>query len=171
MGLTVCSKNTLDTQKIKMAKTGNVGIASLGAAQQKKLKNMSQADRKAYYKSNAEKAKKSNKAMQAGLQFPTNRVRRNLKKATKEAAIYAAAVLEYLIAEAAELAGNIAIDKKKKRVMPRHLMMAIKGDEELNKLLGNVVFASAGRMPVGVHPALKANNMPKKDFGSATQKN
>ena len=159
-----------------MAKTGNVGIASLGAAQQKKLKAMSQADRKAYYKSNAEKAKKSNKAMQAGLQFPTNRVRRNLKKATnnkvtKEAGIYAAAVLEYLIAEAAELAGNIAIDKKKKRIMPRHLMMAIKGDEELNKLLGDAVFASAGRMPVGVHPALKANNMPKKDFGSATQKN
>ena len=159
-----------------MAKTGNAGIASLGAAQQKKIKDMSQADRKAYYKSNAEKAKKSNKAMQAGLQFPTNRVRRNLKKATnnkvtKEAAIYAAAVLEYLIAEAAELAGNIAIDKKKKRIMPRHLMMAIKGDEELNKLLGNAVFASAGRMPVGVHPALKANNMPKKDFGSATQKN
>ena len=159
-----------------MAKSGNAGIASLGAAHQKKLKAMSQADRKAYYKSNAEKAKKSNKAKQAGLQFPTNRVRRNLKKATNnskvttEAGIYAAAVLEYLIAETAELAGQIAIDKKKKRIMPRHLMMAIKGDEELNKLLGNAVFASAGRMPVGVHPALKTNNMPKKDFGSAIQK-
>ena len=91
----------------------------------------------------------------------------NKSKVTREAGIYAAAVLEYLVAEVTELAGGIATDKKKKRIMPKHLMMAVKSDEELNKLLGNATFASAGRMAVGVHPALKTNNMSKKDFGSA----
>jgi histone H2A len=44
-------------------------------------------------------------------------------------------VLEYLAAEILELAGNAARDNKKSRIIPRHVLLAVRNDEELNKLL------------------------------------
>jgi histone H2A len=73
------------------------------------------------------------------------------------APVYLAAVLEYLCAEILELAGNAARDNKKSRIVPRHITLAVKNDEELNKLLGNVTIASGGVLP-NIHAVL----LPKK---------
>uniref|UniRef100_A0A0N5A0R9 Histone H2A n=1 Tax=Parastrongyloides trichosuri TaxID=131310 RepID=A0A0N5A0R9_PARTI len=113
------------------------------------------------------KAKASGKAKtrssRAGLQFPVGRLHRMLRKGNYAervgagAPVYLAAVLEYLAAEVLELAGNAARDNKKSRINPRHLQLAIRNDEELNKLLSGVTIAQGG-----VLPNIPSTLVPKK---------
>ena len=56
-------------------------------------------------------------------------------------------VLEYLAAEVLELAGNAARDNKKTRIVPRHIQLAVRNDEELSKLLSGVTIAAGGVLP------------------------
>jgi histone H2A len=107
--------------------------------------------------------KSASRSSKAGLQFPVGRLSRYLRKGGYAkrvgggAPVYLAAVLEYLCAEILELAGNAARDNKKTRIIPRHIQMAVRSDEELNKLLGGVTIASGGVMP-NIHSVL----LPKK---------
>ena len=60
--------------------------------------------------------------------------------------IYLAAVLEYLVFEILELAAAEAMKDHKKRINPTHIMMAIKNDPELTKLVRGQ-FCNAGFAP------------------------
>lgn len=107
--------------------------------------------------------KGSTRSAKAGLQFPVGRVARymrNMRVAQRIGAgapVYMAAVLEYLTAEILELAGNAARDNKRTRIIPRHVQLAVRNDEELNRLLGNVTIAGGGVLP-NIHAVL----LPKR---------
>ena len=109
------------------------------------------------------KGKSKSRSTRAGLQFPVGRIHRLLRKGNYAervgagAPVYLAAVMEYLAAEVLELAGNAARDNKKTRIIPRHLQLAIRNDEELNKLLSGVTIAQGG-----VLPNIQAVLLPKK---------
>ncbi|XP_064204744.1 histone H2A-like [Anguilla rostrata] len=115
------------------------------------------------------RAKAKSRSTRAGLQFPVSRVHRQLRKGHYAkrigagAPVYMAAVLEYLTAEILELAGNAARDNKKIRIIPRHLQLAVRNDEELNRLLACVTIAQGG-----VLPNIQAVLLPKKT-GKATR--
>ena len=99
------------------------------------------------------RSKAKSRSSRAGLQFPVGRIHRLLRKGNYAkrvgagAPVYLAAVLEYLSAEILELAGNAARDNKKTRIIPRHLQLAIRNDEELNRLLSGVTIAQGGVLP------------------------
>ena len=109
------------------------------------------------------RSKPKSRSSRAGLQFPVGRVHRLLRKGNYAervgagAPVYLAAVMEYLAAEILELAGNAARDNKKTRIIPRHLQLAVRNDEELNKLLAGVTIAQGG-----VLPNIQAVLLPKK---------
>ena len=113
--------------------------------------------------------KSTSRSAKAGLQFPVGRMARYLrqggfsKRVGAGAPVYLAAVLEYLTAELLELAGNAAKDNKRSRIVPRHIQLAVRNDEELNKFLGNVTVAQGGVLP-NIHAVL----LPKKKKGKSS---
>lgn len=117
------------------------------------------------------KKKPVTKSVKAGLQFPVGRLSRYLKNGRYAkrvgigAPIFLAAVLEYLAAEVLELAGNAARDNKKNRIIPRHIQLAVRNDDELGKLLGKVTIAHGGVIP-NIHQVL----LPKKAAEKVAEK-
>ncbi|KAM3378112.1 histone H2A.1-like [Capsicum galapagoense] len=118
-------------------------------------------------KKGGSKKKAVTRSVKAGLQFPVGRIACYLKKGCyaqrvgSGAPIYLATVLEYLADEVLELSGNAARDNKKTRIIPRHLLLAVRNDEELGKLLAGITIASGG-VPPNINPVL----LPKKSTAS-----
>ena len=119
--------------------------------------------------------KSQSRSSRAGLQFPVGRVSRYLRRGRYAARVgggapvYLAAVMEYLSAEILELAGNAARDNKRTRITPRHVQLAVRNDEELNKLLGGVTIASGGVLP-NIHNVLLPKKKPAKEGAAAPAK-
>lgn len=112
-------------------------------------------------------ASKKSRSARAGLQFPVGRIYRLLRRGkyarriASGAAIYLAAVMEYMTAEVLELAGNAARENKKTRIIPRHIQLAVSNDDELNKFFACVTIPQGGVMP-NIHSQL----LPKKTSGN-----
>ncbi|VDM92032.1 unnamed protein product [Litomosoides sigmodontis] len=117
--------------------------------------------------------KKRTKSIRAGLQFPVCRFHRSLRQGKfanrigATASVYLAAMLQYLVTELLELAGNAARDNKRKRISPQHIQLAIRRDSELDVLLSNVTISRGGVVP-NINPAL----LPKRlsDMSSTSRK-
>ncbi|KAL6217322.1 hypothetical protein ACLB2K_010539 [Fragaria x ananassa] len=112
----------------------------------------------------AKATKSVSRSSKAGLQFPVGRIARFLKSGKYAERVGAGAP------EVLELAGNAARDNKKNRIVPRHIQLAVRNDEELSKLLGTVTIANGGVLP-NIHQNLlpKKTGKGKGDIGSASQ--
>lgn len=97
------------------------------------------------------RSKKSRRTTErCGLVLPVGRINRYVRESSglprcgKPAAIYLTAVLEYAVGEILMNAGNVARDLKKQRITPKHIMLGIKTDGELEQLLHNVIISGGG---------------------------
>ena len=103
------------------------------------------------------------KSSKAGLIFPVGRCARKIRQGRYArqvgvgGGVFMAAALEYLTMEILDLAGQCADEHKKKTIQPRHLQLAIRNDDELNKLMAESLI-SAG----GVRPNVSEILFPKK---------
>jgi len=143
-----CGKNTMSAHEVKAATlmllTGQLGqhAACEGAKAVEKFSSSTRAPG----------SKVTSKSKTAGLQFPVGRISRYLhggeytSRVGATAPVYMAAVIEYLVAELVEIAGNAASCNGSKRITPRHIQMARCGDEELRKLLSGIAIGQAGVM-------------------------
>mmetsp|Transcript_82417 Transcript_82417/g.167044 ORF Transcript_82417/g.167044 Transcript_82417/m.167044 type:complete len:181 (-) Transcript_82417:141-683(-) len=120
----------------------------------------------------AKKSEAPKRQKKGNLVFPVHRFAKSLKRGgycrrlSGSASVYLTAVIEYITAEILELAGNAAKDQKKNRIIPRHIQLAIRNDEELNKYMGQVTISGGGVLP-NIHSVLFPKKPTKGKEGAA----
>lgn len=165
----------------KKAKKSALGIARFEAYRES-VKNLPEEERKKRLASHKAKGMMTRKRIQGDLIFPVKTIKKNLKgylgmkkvfknsrdervNVTLESAIFSAAVIEYLTAEVLELSGECSKDMKKTRIVPRHIMSAVRMDDELNKLFPrSLTIATAGVLPKPMPHFLAKNNVPRSQW-------
>jgi len=117
--------------------------------------------------------KGGSQSKKAGLVFPVGRVGSMLRRGQyarrvgASAAVYGAAILEYLTAELLELTAKAAAaagNKKKAvtRLTPRLITLAVRHDEDLGSLLQNVTLSRGGVLPTSSKATKKVQKSGKK---------
>ncbi|CCW67339.1 unnamed protein product [Phytomonas sp. Hart1] len=99
--------------------------------------------------------KNNSRSARAGLIFPVGRVGSLLRRGQyaprvgASGAVYMTAVLEYLTAELLELSVKYSTmsSKKRHRLSPRTLTMAVRNDADLGELLKHVTVSHGGVVP------------------------
>ena len=160
------------------------------AEYQQKIRDMNDEEKEEFLLEKAKKKKHS------GLVFSHLSVSERMKRAlgyirfTRESTIFTAAILEYMTAELLELAGNVCKEKKRtnrstgevtyarKRIIPRDIMLAIRNDDEIEKLVGKnrVILPSVGTVVKTFHVLKqpKAGALPNRywhEMGMTQAKN
>lgn len=114
-------------------------------------------------KKKGEKAKPLTKSFRAGLKLSVSRTRAALEERRvaqrygDQASVYATALLEYLLYEVIEMAGQCTQQNKRLTIKGRDILLSMRNDAELSKLSGNVSIVNAG-----VVPSLHAIAEPKE---------
>lgn len=101
----------------------------------------------------------------AGLVFPVSYLKGYLKgkltmRVGSTSPVYIAAVAEYITAEILELAGNASRELKQSRITPRHMLLALRGDSELDALFPGHI-CRGGVVPfihMALVPGIKASS-------------
>lgn len=119
------------------------------------------AKRKLNYEERSRKRVSTTK--RAGLVLSVSRINRRIKagryakRVGLTSGVYMAAVLEYLVAEVLELAGNCARYFRKHRIFPRCIQLTLLHDKELFQLTRGAIVPQGGVKPF-IHPALRPRN-------------
>lgn len=126
----------------------------------KAIRKYNEANTETPIKVAGKKAKPQQRSRKAGITFNVTRVEKlmsleaSAKRKSAGSGVYLAAVVEYLVAEILDLAGNAAREFKKHRITPRHIKLAIANDEELSKLYSDTVIGG------GVVPRIHKSLLP-----------
>lgn len=64
---------------------------------------------------------------------------------------FSKSILFSIVLQMLELSGNACRDNKRQRLIPRHIVLAMKNDEELNQFCARVTCPGGGVLPF-VHP-------------------
>lgn len=124
---------------------------------------------KALAKYNEEDIKHSSRQDKAGILFPPSVSEKFLRKfgvnkmmITKQAPVYLASVLEYLIADILELSSTRTKDENRVRITIKDLELSVQTDEELSRLFNfhNIYFMGGGSIP---SPMVSKEVKSKKD--------
>lgn len=81
------------------------------------------------------------RSSRAGLIFPVNKIQKRLNfkyKTTLGAAIYMAAVCQYIATELVEICGDAAQKKQSRLIRRKHIKSALRQDAEMLILTGNI---------------------------------
>lgn len=117
--------------------------------------------------------KRHSQSSSAGLIFPVSKAKAIIRQCgadriSKTAAVYLAAVMEYMAAEILNLAGNSARDNRKVIISARHVFLALQGDEELSRIMNRMGFVVVGG---GVVPHIHSALLKSKDSRKRSSKN
>lgn len=118
--------------------------------------------------------KKVSRSQKAGLIFPVGKIHRLLRSRVCEriginAAVYMAAVMEYMTSELLEISGYKAKYDQKHRISPRHIQIAIYDDEEFHTIVQGKKASASGVIPY-IHSKLISSVMDRPKTSQASKK-